>query len=545
MKKRSVSHWERNKYSDGLLLFAESLEEGTFHYSYESYKIPALNCHYLCYDVIQTAKDIERKILMDGNFIPLSEEFEQTLREDIFIKTSFDDKGTLLYIKDKNSNYYDLSASDLKAKINRYPEIATFIKDVCETGNTYLNTLMKLIVSNIFNDSYSYDNSANIYTLTRMLISDLVNSGYSKEYLYSTVINFFFNPQKPVVCSPDTIDDFFNHFTFKKYDYQIVFGINKKASFMFGKLNKITVRKPTNEEKRMLNLQRADDCVAIIELTSIDVNSAFIVAFAYINTILSLHRVNQHESNLFITPKAIVAKKKDDGNYDDGVLTQVSINPMKKKGNSPDLHALFDNITLMNNIDPPSAFYRAIALHNGAIESKDISNQLLNLWTIIEVLIDTKRDNEDRINTICTILGSVLNRCYMYTSIEQLLRDVKACATSDVGDILSQITIDGQELDATEQFALLLSLDKYRELLAELLLLVNEYPLLIYRIRLFSEHILRDSQSIYEYLHRHSKRIQWHIMRIYRNRNMIVHSGSYMPYRDIIVENLHFYVDVL
>lgn len=314
---------------------------------------------------------------------------------------------------------------------------------------------------------------------------------------------------------------------------------------MFGKLNKITVRKPTNEEKRMLNLQRADDCVAIIELTSIDVNSAFIVAFAYINTILSLHRVNQHESNLFITPKAIVAKKKDDDNYDDGVLTQVSINPMKKKGNSPDLHALFDNITLMNNIDPPSAFYRAIALHNGAIESKDISNQLLNLWTIIEVLIDTKRDNEDRINTICTILGSVLNRCYMYTSIEQLLRDVKACATSDVGDILSQITIDGQELDATEQFALLLSLDKYRELLAELLLLVNEYPLLIYRIRLFSEHILRDSQSIYEYLHRHSKRIQWHIMRIYRNRNMIVHSGSYMPYRDIIVENLHFYVDVL
>jgi hypothetical protein len=27
MKKRSVSHWERNKYFDGLLLFAESLEE--------------------------------------------------------------------------------------------------------------------------------------------------------------------------------------------------------------------------------------------------------------------------------------------------------------------------------------------------------------------------------------------------------------------------------------------------------------------------------------------------------------------------------------
>lgn len=34
-------------------------------------------------------------------------------------------------------------------------------------------------------------------------------------------------------------------------------------------------------------------------------------------------------------------------------------------------------------------------------------------------------------------------------------------------------------------------------------------------------------------------------MRIYRNRNMIVHNGSSMPYIDIIIENLHYYVDVL
>lgn len=176
MKKRDISHWEKNQYTSELLLFAEALEEGTFHYSYESYKMPALNCHYLCYDVIQTAKDIERKVLMDGNFLPLSEEFEQTLNEDIFIKHNIDDKGTLLYNKDKSFNYYDLSASDLKAKINRYPEIAYFVKDVCETGHTYLNTLLTLIIDNIFSETCSYENSSLIYTMTRMLISDLVNT---------------------------------------------------------------------------------------------------------------------------------------------------------------------------------------------------------------------------------------------------------------------------------------------------------------------------------------------------------------------------------
>ena len=338
---------------------------------------------------------------------------------------------------------------------------------------------------------------------------------------------------------------FFNRFTFDEYNYQIIFGINKKASFMFSKLDELTVRRPTTHEKRLLNLQNADDCVAIIELSAIDVNSAFFEAVGNMNTVLALHRVNQHESKMFITRKAIVAKRKDDDTYDDGVLIQSSINPMKKKGNASDLHALFDDITLMNNIDPPSSFYRAIALHNGAIESKDISNQLLNLWTIIEVLIDTKRDNEDKINTICVVLGAVLNRCYMYSCIEQLLHDVKMCAISDVDIILSGVVIEAQELDSVEKFALILSLENYEGLRLEVLSAVEEYPLLKYRIQMYSEHIFTDSQSIYDYLHRHAKRIQWHIMRIYRNRNMIVHNGAYMPYRDMLVENLHFYVDVL
>lgn len=34
-------------------------------------------------------------------------------------------------------------------------------------------------------------------------------------------------------------------------------------------------------------------------------------------------------------------------------------------------------------------------------------------------------------------------------------------------------------------------------------------------------------------------------MRIYRNRNMIVHDGSHFPYVDLVVQNLHFYIDSL
>lgn len=544
MRKRGIEHWTRNEYLSGMLLFAQALEEETFNYSYESYKVPALNSHYLCYDVMRTANDINKKILMDGNFVPLSEEFEQTLQEDIFVQQAISDDGTLLFIQDKTSRYYNLENSELKTKIKHYSEIANFVKDICEANNIYLEFLLNILIENIFIENFSYKNCQMIYSATRMLTTELINAGYSKEYIYFTVLATFFTSTNPVICSQDTIVDFFNHFTFQEYDYQAAFGINQRASSVLGKLENLNVQQPTKEQKMQLNLQRKNDYVVMFTVQSIDIFSAYEHANQYMQTILSLHRINQHDSKLFVTSKAIISKKVDDI-FDSGSVMHSPINAMKKKGNLSDLHAIFSDITLMNKIEPPTSFYKSIRLHNGAIESKDISNQLLNLWTIIETLIDSKKDNEDKINTICAVLCSVLNRCYMYDSLEQLLRDICNCSSIDVYSIISQIESDNQELDMVERFVMLLSLNENINYLNNIIYSLKDYPLLIYRLESFSQKVFIDSKTIYEYLQQHKKRIRWHIMRIYRNRNMIVHSGSYMPYLSIIIENLHFYVDVL
>lgn len=218
MKRRDVSHWIKNEYFEGLLLFVQAFEEGTFHYSYESYRLPALNSHYLCYDIISTANDINRKVLMDGNFIPLAEEFEQMLKEDIFVKTELDDKGTLLYSRDKNGDFYDLSTGDLKSKINNYPEIAKYIIAICEIKHHYLSRLLRLLITNIFCDDFDQDNRNTIYTITKMLITDLVNAGYNKKYLYLTIEDFFFNTKKSIECNMDTVISFFDCFNFRNIE---------------------------------------------------------------------------------------------------------------------------------------------------------------------------------------------------------------------------------------------------------------------------------------------------------------------------------------
>ena len=102
--------------------------------------------------------------------------------------------------------------------------------------------------------------------------------------------------------------------------------------------------------------------------------------------------------------------------------------------------------------------------------------------------------------------------------------------------------IEGQNEE--EKIAAILVMDKYQAEKESLINALNFYPLLQYRIEQYSE-VLSNRLSLKEYLVAHRKRVFWHIMRIYRNRNMIVHDGSHFPYIDVIVQNLHHYVDSL
>lgn len=545
MKKRDYANWKKTDHYQGMLLFAQTVEECTFPYSYESYKAPALNSHYLCYDINMTARDIEAKVLMDGNFVPLAEEFERMLDDDLFIGRIMPDRGVFLLTKNKNADYYDLTEETLAAKIRNYPEVARYINDLCETQNMYLSTILDEICENVSSQPFVKRNRMAIYNATRMFVTELINSGYNKQYIYSKVEEVFFNPQKVVEGEINEIVDFFNCFIGESYTFKVGFGINRKAAYLFNRLDDFEVSIPNGDEKKLFNKYKKGDRVVTVIVEALDPYSAFEQALENVDRVLAIHRINQHDSRLFISSKGCVAKKNGEDEYDNSIVIYTPQNLMKKKGNAPDMHAFIGDCVFLDRIEPPASFYRAVALHNGAIENTDVSNQLLNLWTILEVLISTRRDNEDRINTICNILCSVLNRSYMFSCLEQLLHDIDVCTNYSLMDVILQQIENESEMEPTEKFALLLALEEYAPLRTNVIEALIDYPLLVYRVNNFSEIIFENSKSIYDFLKRHEKRIRWHIMRIYRNRNMIVHNGSYMPYVNMIAENLHFYVDEL
>ena len=69
---------------------------------------------------------------------------------------------------------------------------------------------------------------------------------------------------------------------------------------------------------------------------------------------------------------------------------------------------------------------------------------------------------------------------------------------------------------------------------------------MLLRHRMFRLHKMMEKPSeLQKYLKHHEQKLKWHIDRIYRTRNLIVHSGVSPYYLETLLENIHFYYDIL
>lgn len=540
MKKSEYNNIKKSCNRNKFIMFVQTLEEVLFYYSFESYKLPALNSHYLCYDLLRTKQNIEQKAITEGNFIPLSEEFENAIKHDMVLEKFLPAKEMLLGKRDKLKNYVDYTKFDYKAKINKYTEAAEYISEISD--NVYLHTIYDVLIENIFSDNVNFEVLQRIYMATRILATELVNGGYSPEYISHELKHTFLDKRKTIAGSEQELIDFFNKFLFEKKSYQVIFGINAETSRILKQTKNITVKKPSKELKKDLGLKHNGDMLAELLVEDIDSYMAVEKAYSYINTVVGLHRISQHHRPIYIKGTAQISQGDDELNILSSSVIKNEKNVLLRANNESQIQSYFFDDQLLNNVNPPESFFRAVSLHNSALDSKEATNQLLDLWTAVETLVGFRTGDEDKINVVCNILTSILNRSYMYNQMEQLCKDILTVLGKQGQEFFDKIEENEQN---PMKLAFILGLKAQEENYNELKDMLEEYPILQYRMELFSKHIFCNSKTVFEELMRHKEKLKWQIMRIYRNRNMIVHNGEHMPYLEIVLGNLHYYVDAM
>lgn len=190
--------------------------------------------------------------------------------------------------------------------------------------------------------------------------------------------------------------------------------------------------------------------------------------------------------------------------------------------------------------DLPLTLMKAIEFHSHSLDSISKENQLLDFWAIFESVLDISNEHtSDRIQQVCLHLVHILKRRYIYSLFEQLASDIKTYSEEEYCAIIGNAKNNSEIVQKTCEFVLLKDNQDQKE---RFLSKCDSYPLLKERINYYADK-MKSPKDIYQFVEKHADRVKWQIMRIYRNRNLIIHNGESMPYLNLLIENLHSYVD--
>jgi len=503
-------------------LFRESL----FDFAFDSDKVPTLNLHFFCKDYYITSNLIDEGIFDEGNIVPLNEEFEHIISKSTFLPKGV--SSALFWTRNKKGCFEKIDSKQEDSKKRKhYQENAKYVYSLLSANDTYINELIHTIISTLKQPTWGIDEKSLIHFCVREYICELVNLGINKKYIYNQTSNKFNNRKK----SEDDIvyiENFLNSLLRNEDDYSVIIGITNEVYKELSK-NLTGARKANDKERAALNAE----FVIHTKTKAVDSFSALNNAKNAYSLILSIYNACCHNTELKILPKGLVSIKSKN-NYS---LVDDSKNLMGKNLNKTISERRKWMHIAVSQVDETNLL-TAFELHNSALAIDDAQSQFLNLWTIIELLIKTNQKMMSRINYISNILCSVLCNIYYKRIIVSLLKRInnKFSATA-------QTIIKSESRGETDEEKLAYILKDKSTLLTQLINAIVSDPLLVYKIEYYSKKIFISKASLKEDFVRHSNRIRWQIMRIYRNRCFIVHDGECFDYINYTLENLHYYVD--
>jgi hypothetical protein len=190
-----------------------------------------------------------------------------------------------------------------------------------------------------------------------------------------------------------------------------------------------------------------------------------------------------------------------------------------------------------SNIDL-NLIFKAVYLHNNAAYGNNFENGFTNLWSIFETIIPSEQ-SKYRIEYIIDKLKPVYRCGYLYKVISELSDYLKQWNEEEHKSLLENIDIDWEDKEKVAAFILL---PEYENLRIEYYSKLQKFPIIRSRISQFNS-LFKNVGDINSVINNHLKRFEWHLYRIYRIRNLIVHCGESTKYIKVIGEHLHSYVD--
>ncbi len=523
MRFEITGHWKDGFEHDGLLYCAQRIEEMLMVYTSHIYKVPVYNSFLLAYEYLTVFSLVESETIDKAHLSNIMNEFLSAFTTDEIIKEHFSQAQIDSYLPALKGSSIQLQRRTMDYIIHLLDE--------------YPNWCLEYISKAVQNPR----EKKLIEKALRAFLPTYIWLGYHPQYIYTKCKRFFDNSE---IDNVDVINDFLKAFNRIEKDYTIYFVVDKKINkFKTILESRLNISFEQDDYSRQLDFDPSKQICLNICNSALDANGAANYAFNAFDLFVRYFRFLGNRNSELCGDKCLVRDSNDNvlkvyfgpkryfysRDYDDSTLGKKSesvINELIEKTSNNDLY----------KID------KLIKSHNSALLCSDINNSFLNLWSVLEIVcIDDCESNASKIKHIIDSIVPILKRNYFRVIFGELHDYLKAnLKTDSYRDLLNKISEDGSD---DYKIACLVLLEKYEDLLNNAYDMLKDYPLIRSRISQLNEDVFKKKRKYKSELERYGQRLTWHIQRLYRVRNGIIHSGEPDDNIVFLVEHLHSYVD--
>lgn len=529
MKRRIVPGIAADRTEEGFQFFAECLDEMLFDYTLDTYKPPTHNASTIASEMLQVIDDIENEIIDASHLETLLQELQCAIASDVVAKHLIDLRHESLFS--------DCTAKNLALTRSKVSLVAAALSP-SRYKNSCQDELLRLCREG--------RDKKEIRSVSRNLVATLLMGGYTRRHLRSRLTANMLQVGNPQNCEA-RLRTFFSELDFSRKEYSVTFAASNLLRFLDKSCADVglsVLSAPpayvAPEHLRRMLVSGGRIFAERSTIKAVDPYAARKLADELLNIISDLFSVFHHTQVVCWSENAVVLDRASGETH----LIGSPVRPMARVVDrypaiaGQRLHSAINEFRLdQASLDQ---FHRIVALHGAATRSASINVQLLNLWSAMECSIPAALSGV-RIRSVISTLMPYLLMSYPTSIFDDLLADILRHNQIAAIRILKSAGRTGPNhlRLALADVMLLGECDVERRAINDL---VASYPLLANRCHVVMERF-SSPRALKKTLAAHESRIEWQIRRVYRTRNLYIHSGRDVRMTDSLVENAHSYLD--
>lgn len=543
-----------NNSTENLFLFYQRVSELLFDYSPDSYKVSTHNSHTLCVE----AYNIYSFLKSDGSLPKFYEQYIPDIISEL-ISLLRKDSAAKKLLGQRFEKYLEILEQCKNAKGTEL-ECKFFESNIINLRHLFSKRkYYSIICSQLSELVCGEKRQQDIITLTNTFVCELIFLGYSKQHIYNVIINYF---KKPIDDAHTAMEELLNLFTFDKKTWEIITFANAK---LFGyyrdelknvidadditleeissdELDKLIEKTPSyawiRETKDRLNGAGFSIAPIKASVQEFDPYSGYDKLDSFLNAINSFVTIFDNEPKMgYPSIACLNYQYKKTITFKKAMAKRVQINQVDNyaKHASSVLQKMHMSSKMFQS------FAKTAAYHGEALgNSENDRYTLVMLWTALEALFVDNSIQSQKSKLVIDSLMEIIQRTYIIKSIKYLQYDLLRHLQMNNSDLVTQY-----DLNNTTAFINVLFSEESEPAVMDICHAIEKNPLLRSRIFYIVDTCCKDNKRVLEWLKAHEEKINWQIKRIYRTRNLVVHTGRNVPYIKDLVENLHDYVDFI